>query len=58
VYGGRLEASFHVVVGQAASIRNVGRCIQSSVIELSGLTENRSSADAVLSQEEKKPALP
>jgi cell division protein FtsA len=27
MYGGRLEASFHVVVGQAASIRNVGRCI-------------------------------
>jgi hypothetical protein len=23
MYGGRLEASFHVVVGQAASIRNV-----------------------------------
>ena len=36
MYGGRLEASFHVVVGQAASIRNVGRCIQSSDIELSG----------------------
>jgi cell division protein FtsA len=36
--GARLEASFHVVVGQASSIRNVGRCIQSSGIELSGLT--------------------
>ena len=55
MYGGRLEASFHVVVGQAASIRNVGRCIQSSGIELSGLTlEPLSSADAVLSQEEKE----
>ena len=55
MYGGRLEASFHVVVGQAASIRNVGRCIQSSGIELSGLTlERLSSADAVLSQEEKE----
>jgi cell division protein FtsA len=30
MYGGRLESSFHVVVGQASSIRNVGRCIQSS----------------------------
>ena len=49
------EESFHVVVGQAASIRNVGRCIQSSGIELSGLTlEPLSSADAVLSQEEKE----
>ena len=37
MYGGRLESSFHVVVGQASSIRNVGRCIQSSGIELSGL---------------------
>lgn len=55
MYGGRLEASFHVVVGQASSIRNVGRCIQSSGIELSGLTlEPLASADAVLSQEEKE----
>ena len=51
MYGGRLEASFHVVVGQAASIRNVGRCVQSSGIELSGLTlEPLASSDAVLSQ--------
>ena len=55
MYGGRLEASFHVVVGQASSIRNVGRCIQSSGIQLSGLTlEPLASADAVLSQEEKE----
>src|SRR5690606_9350917 len=55
MYGGRLEASFHVVVGQAASIRNVGRCIQSSGIELSGLTlEPLASSDAELSQEEKE----
>ena len=55
MFGGRLESSFHIVVGQAASIRNVGRCIQSSGIELSGLTlEPLASADAVLSQEEKE----
>ena len=55
MYGGRLEASFHVVVGQASSIRNVGRCIQSAGIELSGLTlEPLASSDAVLSQEEKE----
>jgi cell division protein FtsA len=54
MYGGRLESSFHVVVGQASSIRNVGRCIQSSGIELSGLTlEPLASSDAVLSQEER-----
>jgi cell division protein FtsA len=53
--GGRLESSFHVVVGQASSIRNVGRCIQSTGIDLSGLTlEPLASADAVLSQEEKE----
>ncbi len=53
--GGRLESSFHVVVGQASSIRNIGRCIQSSGIELSGLTlEPLASADAVLSGEEKE----
>lgn len=53
--GRRLESSFHVVVGQAASIRNVGRCVQSSGIELSGLTlEPLASSDAVLSQEEKE----
>jgi hypothetical protein len=36
MYGGRLEASFHVVVGQVFKKRS--RCIQSSGIELSGLT--------------------
>lgn len=55
MFGGRLESSFHVVVGQASSIRNIGRCIQNSGIELSGLTlEPLASADAVLSQEEKE----
>lgn len=54
-FGGRIEASFHIVVGQASSIRIVGRCVQSSGIELSGLTlEPLASADAVLSSEEKE----
>ena len=54
-FGGRIEASFHIVVGQASSIRIVGRCVQSAGIELSGLTlEPLASADAVLSQEEKE----
>ena len=30
MYGGRLEANFHVVVGQISSIRNIGRCIKSA----------------------------
>lgn len=55
MYGRRLEASFHVVVGQSASIRNAGRCVKDSGLELSGLTlEPLASSDAVLSQEEKE----
>ena len=55
MYGSRLEASFHIVVGQAASIRNLGRCVKDSNIELSGITlEPLASADAVLSQDEKE----
>jgi cell division protein FtsA len=55
MYGGRLEANFHVVVGQIASIRNIGRCIKSAGLELSGVTlEPLASANAVLSQEEKE----
>ena len=53
--GSRLESSFHVVVGQAASIRNLTRCVKSAGIDLSGLTlEPLASADAVLSEEEKE----
>lgn len=55
MYGGRLEANFHVVVGQVSSIKNIGRCIKSSGLELDTITlEPLASADAVLSQEEKE----
>ena len=55
MYGGRLEANFHVVVGQVSSIRNVGRCVKSAGLELEGITlEPLASANAVLSQEEKE----
>jgi cell division protein FtsA len=55
MYGGRLEANFHVVVGQVASIRNIGRCITSADLKLSNITlEPLASADAVLSDEEKE----
>ena len=55
MYGGRLEANFHVVVGQVTSIRNIGRCVQSSGLSLDGITlEPLASANAVLSQEEKE----
>ena len=55
MYGGRLEANFHVVVGQVSSIRNIGRCIKSAGLELDGITlEPLASANAVLSNEEKE----
>jgi len=55
MYGGRLEANFHVVVGQVSSIRNIGRCIKSAGLELSSITlEPLASSEAVLSQEEKE----
>jgi cell division protein FtsA len=55
MYGGRLEANFHVVVGQVSSIRNIGRCVKSAGLELDGITlEPLASANAVLSQEEKE----
>ena len=55
MYGERLEANFHVVVGQVSSIRNIGRCVQTAGLELDGITlEPLASANAVLSQEEKE----
>jgi len=55
MYGGRLEANFHVVVGQVSSIRNIGRCVKSADLGLEGITlEPLASANAVLSQEEKE----
>ncbi len=55
MYGGRLEANFHVVVGQVSSIKNIGRCIKSAGLKLGGITlEPLASAEAVLSHEEKE----
>ena len=55
MYGGRLEANFHVVVGQVSSIRNIGRCIKSAGLSLSGITlEPLASSNAVLGMEEKE----
>lgn len=55
MYGGRLEANFHVVVGQISSIRNIGRCVTNSGLELEGVNlEPLASAKSVLNQEEKE----
>ena len=54
MYGSRLEANFHIVVGQVSSIRNIGKCIKSSGLEMGDITlEPLASSDAVLSIEEK-----
>ena len=55
MHGARLEAKFHVVVGQMASIKNVVRCVKEAGLELEALTlEPLASAEAVLTQEEKE----
>ena len=55
MFGGRLEANFHVVVGQVSSIKNIARCVKNSGIDFDGITlEPLESADAVLSREEKE----
>ena len=55
MYGSRLEANFHVVVGQVSSIRNIGRCIKNSGLNMADITlEPLASSDAVLSHEEKE----
>ena len=55
MHGGRLEANFHVVVGQVSSIKNIGRCIKSAGLNMANITlEPLASSDAVLSFEEKE----
>ncbi len=55
MFGGRLEANFHVVVGQISSIRNIARCVKSAGLEMANITlEPLASSEAVLSQEEKE----
>lgn len=55
MYGSRLEANFHVVVGQITSIKNIARCVKSAGLNLAGITlEPIASSMASLSQEEKE----
>lgn len=55
MYGGRLEANFHIVVGQVSSIKNIFRCVKDAGLRVSEITlEPLASAQAVLSQEEKE----
>lgn len=55
MYGSRLEANFHVVVGQITSIKNIVRCVKNAGLKLSGITlEPLASSDATLTSEEKE----
>lgn len=55
MYGSRLEANFHVVVGQVTSIKNIARCVKNAGLNLAGITlEPIASSDAALSKEEKE----
>lgn len=55
MYGSRLEANFHVVVGQVTSIKNIARCVKNAGLSLAGITlEPLASSDAALSKEEKE----
>tara|TARA_A100001011_G_scaffold308436_1_gene324066 strand:+ start:6797 stop:8101 length:1305 start_codon:yes stop_codon:yes gene_type:complete len=55
MHGCRLEANFHVVVGQVTSIKNIGRCIKSAGLTMASITlEPLASSEAVLSFEEKE----
>ena len=54
MYGSRLEANFHIVVGQIASIKNIARCVEQSELSVGDITlEPLASADAVLGEDEK-----
>lgn len=55
MYGGRLEANFHIVVGQITAIRNLWRCATDAGLKVKDITlEPIASAAAVLSEEEKE----
>jgi len=55
MFGKKLEANFHIVVGQISSAKNINRCIERAglrVIKL--ILEPLASADAILTNDEKE----
>lgn len=53
--GSRLEANFHIVLGQVPHITNIGRCVKASGLNLVGLIlESIASSYAVLTADEKE----
>lgn len=53
--GKRLEANFHIVIGQVASAKNIEKCIRKSGLKVKDLIlEPLASSDAVLTDDEKE----
>ncbi|MBS0009781.1 MAG: cell division protein FtsA [Bacteroidales bacterium] len=53
--GKRLEANFHIVIGQVASAKNIEKCIKKSGLNVKDLIlEPLASSDAVLTDDEKE----
>jgi cell division protein FtsA len=53
--GNKLEATFHIITGQVAAIKNLIKCVEKAGLKVSNITlEPIASADSVLSAEEKE----
>ena len=53
--GKRVEANFHIVIGQVASARNISKCITKAGLKLNSLIlEPLASSEAVLTEDEKE----
>jgi cell division protein FtsA len=53
--GNKLEANFHIIIGQIAAAKNIYKCIMKAGLEVSDLIlEPMASAQAVLNEEEKE----
>ena len=55
MFGKRLEANFHIVIGQTSSARNIGKCINRVGLDVKQLVlEPLASSSAVLTNDEKE----
>ena len=55
MFGKRLEANFHIVIGQTSSARNIGKCINRVGLDVKQLVlEPLASSSAVLTDDEKE----
>jgi cell division protein FtsA len=55
MFGKRLEANFHIVIGQVAAAKNIERCIKIANLDVKDMIlEPLASSDAVLTKDEKE----